>query len=166
MYIHNAFTKPFRMAAVVALLAASTSLVAGSTIRITNTSSQPWCLRISEEPSAPLIAHGGAPGAPCTAVELSPSHKLVYFIQPGETCTLQFKNPGELPVKKDVGLVDKAGVEKGILRLESRSAQPHQTLGVCSEDCIQTSVLPLTDVPNVVTQNGADAVTINAACWQ
>lgn len=142
-----------------ALLAASPSLFAGSTIRITNTSTLPWCLRISEEPSAPILVHGGSMS---TAMELSPSHKLVYYIQPGESCTLQFKNLQDLPARKDIGLVDQAGAEKGVLRVESK---PAQTLAPGQTPCIASRVQVLADPPSVVSQDAEDAVSIIANQW-
>ena len=153
------FRTPRRAAALAVLLAASASLFAGSTIRITNTSTQPWCLRISEEPAAPILVHGGSSS---TAVELSPSHKLVYYIQPGETCTLQFRNLETLPAKKEVGLVDQAGAEKGVLRIESSAGQ---TLAPGPGGCINSRVQALTDVPSVVRQDADDALSIIANAW-
>jgi len=161
MTFTHLFPTPRRAAALAVLLAASASLFAGSTIRITNTSTQPWCLRISEEPAAPLLVQGGA--AP-TAVELSPSHKLVYYIQPGETCTLQFKNLQDLPVKKDVALVDQAGAEKGVLRIES-SAGPAFAQGQGAGACLSSRVQALSEQPSVVRQDAQDAVTIIASAW-
>ena len=162
MVIQTAFAHPLRSAAIAALIAASTALTAGSTIRITNNSNQPWSLRISEDPSAPVMAQGSNAQTP---VELSPQQKLVYRIQPGETCTLQFKDTKDLPLKKDLGLVDKDGTEKGMLRFESRQAGDCPTFSPCSGESIQSSVAILAPAPKVLTQDREDEISINAATW-
>jgi hypothetical protein len=159
MNSHITSRRPWRLAAVAVLLAASSSLFAGSTIRITNSSNQPWCLRVSEEPGNPILAHGPKDSAP---IELGPGNKLVYYIQPGESCTLQFKTVGEQPVRKDVGLVDKNGAEKGALRLESR---PDPSLAARAGSACHSTASALTQVPDVITQDGDSAVTIIGSCW-
>ena len=162
MNIHKSFTHALRSAAILGLIAASSSLFAGDTFKITNTSNQPWCLRISEDPMTPVMVQGSMNQTP---VELSPQQKLVYHIQPGETCILQFKDMKDLPKKKDVGLVDKAGNEKGALRLETRKAESAQTLASCPDEGIKSSLAILTDTPNVLNQDAEDAVSITAPTW-
>ena len=163
MNIYKPFPNPVRSMAIMGLIAASSALFAGSTIRITNNSSQPWCLRISQEPTAPVMVQGMKDSTP---VELSAQQKLVYHIQPGETCTLQFKDLKDKPMKKDLGLVDKDGTEKGVLRFESHPKASSPTLVSTSQGpCIQSSVALMAEASNILTQDAEDAVSITAPTW-
>ena len=157
-----------KLGALALVLAASTAAMAGSTIKVTNNSKEPWCLRITDESSSPLMAQGCKDQAP---IELNAKmNKLVYYIQPGECCTLQFKDMKDLPLKADVGLVDKAGTEKGQLALESKRGLLGQAtdkmLGRRQEDeSIIAQVQARTNVPDVVRADQEDAVSINADFW-
>jgi hypothetical protein len=157
-----------RLGALSLVLAASTAAVAGSTIKVTNNSKEPWCLRITDDSASPLMAQGSKDQAP---VELNAKmHKLVYYIQPGESCTLQFKDMKDLPLKAEVGLVDKAGTEKGQLTVETKRGLLGQAVDKMlgrnrQDETIIAQVKTKTDLPNVVKADQEDAVSINADFW-
>jgi hypothetical protein len=167
MFARFSMARIARLGSLVLVLAAATAAFAGSTIKITNNSKEPWCLRITEETAAPLMAQGSKDQAP---VELNGKmHKLVYYIQPGETCTLQFKEMKDLPLKANVGLVDKAGTEKGQVTVESKrgflAEAANRLLGRDRQEDIITQVTARAEVPHVVKADQEDAVSINADFW-
>ena len=100
----------------------------------------------------------------------SENNKLVYYIQPGEVCTLQFKEIKELPKKKEVGLVDKTGTELGQLRLETQAVSMPQRVGAFlggnEDERITSSVYPQTQVQNVLSSDAHDSISINADSWE
>lgn len=156
-------SKLFKLGAIAAVVAASAIAYAGTTIKITNNSKQPWTLRVTEEQSGPVIMHTSADQTP---VELSAqNNKLVFPIQPGETCVIQFKEMKEPRQKKDIGLVDKTGTELGQLRLETQTAPTLQRLGGCEEDPFTTTLAPSEEVKAVATQDAPDVLSITADAW-
>jgi hypothetical protein len=167
MFARFSMTRILRLGGLALALATATAAFAGSTIKITNNSKEPWCLRITEDAAAPLMAQGGKDQAP---VELNGKmHKLVYYIQPGETCTLQFKEMKDLPLKAEVGLVDKTGTEKGQVTVESKRGfleeAANRLLGRNRLEDIVTQASAHTQVPNVLKADQEDAVSINADFW-
>ena len=172
MLIQKNVAKIAKLGALAALLTGSTLAYADSTIKITNNSKSPWCLRITEEASVPIMAQGRMDLGP---VELSPqNHKLVYYIQPGDTCTLQFKEMKNLPLKQDIGLVDQTGTELGKLKLESQSApllaRAESFPGTRANDNYITKISPRTLVsprslaPQVLSVEAPDSLIIHADC--
>ena len=160
----NAVSKIVKLGTLAALVSGATMAYAGSTIRITNNSTKPWCLRISEEPTVPIMAQGSKDQAP---VELSSqNHKLVYYIQPGDTCTLQFKDMQSLPLKQEVGLVDQSGTELSKLRLESQSAPMlHRVgnfLGHAEDDPIVTRISLSPQAPRGLRAESPESLSITA----
>jgi hypothetical protein len=106
------------------LLGLSSFAVAGSTIKVVNNSSQPWLLRITSDPSGPVLVQGGQDPLP---TELGKAQEILsYRIQPGQTCTLQFKEHKDKPAAQDIGLVDGQGVEKGHFTMESKAPDGKQ----------------------------------------
>ena len=192
MSIIDTYKAGLKTASVGLLLAASATLWAGPTVKITNTSTPPWCLRITEDTSGAIMAQSSRQSTP---VELGPRHKLVFYIQPGETCILQCKDMKDLPMKKDIGLVDQNGTEQGSLRLQSRSLPdlkqpnpeppsgdgkgpgpqpphpkpaPSQPQPFCADlqPAIESRVLLQTEKPGVLHQDADDAVRIIGDCYK
>jgi len=99
------------------LAASATVAMAGGRVHITNTSKEPWALRIANGPPATVQLQG----APEERVDFSlQTHRPAYVLAPGASCTVTFQERKGSPVGIDIGLVDKAGREAGTLNLEPR----------------------------------------------
>ncbi len=160
MTMQSAIATSIKAASMAVLLVASGFAYAGSTIRISNNSKAPWCLRITEEPGAAVMAQGGKDAA---AVELSAkADKLVYFIQPGDSCTLQFKSPQDLPAKREIGLVDQSGREEAQVTLEAKAA-PSLAAG---QGGVEAFAALSADCPEVILAESPDSLVINGDCWR
>jgi hypothetical protein len=164
MFASHSFARILKTTSLAALVAASTSAFAGSTIKIANTSKAPWCLRITEDVTTPVMAQDPEGKA---VVELSgKNNKLVYTIQPGEVCVLQFKEMKALPLKAAIGVVDSSGVEKGQIALESKVADVPQTLGAQEQERCCTFATLETLVQNVLRQDSHDSLSIISDAWR
>jgi hypothetical protein len=102
----------FAFALLAAFALASTSLVAGGRVEITNQSKQPWTLRLKEGPPATVTVRGQ------DNQTSTPANTDAVPVGPGETCVVAFKPRMGMPVSLDIGLVDRTGLEAGLIRVQ------------------------------------------------
>lgn len=168
MNILNSMPKAVRRAVLAMVCCGSVMGYAHSTVKVVNNSTQPWRLEIKKL-AAPILAQGMKDASP---LELSNENSiLAYVIQPGETCTLQFKGPVVKPVIQEVGLVDKAGGQKGQFNLEATPVQGQQTLMAgAGDDCsarisLASDAEAAATAKDVLKLDTEGVLTINADFW-
>ena len=174
MFKHHSLAATLKTTVLTTFLAGSTLAQAGTTVRITNTSGQPWNLRVCPQDPVSIMAQTGQQPTP---VELNEQQQHpAITIQPGDTCTLQFKEIKKLPMKIKLGLVDQTGTERGQILVKSRAADLTTRIGevlgrqdtpeaVGGEAQILTSAVPSGEADKILKIQADDAMFILADAW-
>ena len=167
MFLHPHTESRIKLAALLALAATASFAQPEGSIKVTNQSKQPWCLRMGEAVRLHLAFQCRRDPKP---FQLSRDNlHLTCCIPPGETATLTFQNPSGQPFQTELGLVDRTGAEQGQLKVEAKPSWFGRWSGKTGKEGpagLTTSVTPKTEVPEVlVGSDREDAVDILGESW-
>jgi hypothetical protein len=135
---------------------ASTALVAGGRVEITNQSRQPWILKLKEGPPTTVTVRGQDPQ---TSV---PARADAVYVGPGETCVFAFRPMLGMPVSLAIALADRTGVEAGLIRVQPAPASCIRQFLSCLQGPGDGSVSPAAAATD---SRDVDAWLIHSDFW-
>ena len=146
MFMGMALPAGWKPVLAVALAAHSSLAWAGAKVHITNTSKEPWALRVANGPPA-TVQIQGQPEAERVDFSLQ-ARRPVYVLAPGGSCTVSFHQRMGDPMGVDIGLIDKAGRDAGTLSVDPQPSRLGQVLSRWfGRGCADASLRPAPPVP-------------------